>query len=181
MSDTNSEYPLGSMSDLRLEGSDQEVWTDAGEEARANELAREGDKILRRIERRRVHEWSDWMALADILARISKSAERLSGANGRAGRPYNEAFSRLLHDHNLGDVRWKQTRAALLNIHEHRAEVEAMRALWSHDQRLKASAPATVWAKFQQRHRRRSHAPPSAPAPDASGRGGGALFVRSPR
>jgi hypothetical protein len=169
MSDTNSDDPLSPNRTDPLAGSDEEVWTDAGEAARAEELAKEGDKILRRLEGAQKRGWKDWMALAVILARISKAAERLSGANSRAGRPYNEAFSRLLHDHNLGDKRWKQTRAALLNIHTHRAEVEAMRERWDHDQRLKASAPATVWAKFQQRSfaddpSRRPAPPPRMPA-----------------
>jgi hypothetical protein len=78
---------------------------------------------------------------------------RLSGANIRGGRGYNEMMARLLHNHGLGDSKWKQTRAALLNIHEHRGDVDAMRSRWDHDQLLKRQAPTTVWDKFNKREK----------------------------
>jgi hypothetical protein len=123
------------------------------EEAAAERLAKEADGILKRLERARAKSWDDWMAIADRLAGISLAAMRLSGANMRGGRGYNEMMAHLLRKHSLGDPKWKQTRAALLNIHEHRGDVEAMRAKWDHDQQLKWQAPTTVWDKFSHRQK----------------------------
>jgi hypothetical protein len=144
-------------------------WTEESETAKAEKLAREGDRVLKRLERARQKSWEDWMAVADILAAISTVALRLSGANVRGGHNYNACMSRLLHAHDLGDIRWKQTRAALLNIHENRADIEAMRARWEHDQQLRWQAPTTVWDKFSNRKKADDPRPPGkAPSGDRS-------------
>jgi hypothetical protein len=150
---SDDETEMGPLADPPSEWTDDAAvpWTEAGETARAKELAREGDRILKRLERARLKSWEDWMAIAGILSGISVVAMRLSGANIRSGHNYSQCMSRLLHAHELGGDRWKQTRAALLNISENRAAVEAMRAKWDHNQQLRWQAPTTVWDKFNDR------------------------------
>lgn len=132
------------------------------EEAAAQLLAREADGILKRITRGQARQWSDWLALAEKLAGISLAAMHLSGANQRAGRAYAEMMSHLLAKHALGDAKLKQTRAALLNIWEHKAEVEAMRARWDYTQQQKWQSPVTIWDKFS--HRQKADDPKQAQA-----------------
>lgn len=127
------------------------------EEATAERLAKETDGILKRLERARQKSWQDWMAIAERLAGISEVAQHLTGANSRAGKPYAGMMSQLLHKHQLGDKKWKQTRAALLNIWENRAAVEAMRETWrkggERDEVFRWQAPTTVWDKFSKRQK----------------------------
>ena len=123
----------------------------AQEEARANDLAREGEKVAhQRSERTHARTWDDYMHLADILAEISVVALHRSGANSRRGRAYATVMSRLLARRapKLGDKKRETLRAALLNIHEHRAAVDAWRADWTDHERQTWLSPITVWAKY---------------------------------
>jgi hypothetical protein len=55
----------------------------------------------------------------------------------------------LLRKHGLTDVHSSQMRSALLQIAEHRAEIEAMRNSWNADELTKWASPTTVWDKFR--------------------------------
>lgn len=130
-----------------------EPMTEEQEESRAEKLASEGERLLTKIERTVARTWDDYMKLAGILGEISRLAMRLSGANSRSGRAYSECMSRLLARRapKLGDGKHERMRAALLNIHENRADLDLWRASWTESQRQSWLSPITVWDRFNAR------------------------------
>jgi hypothetical protein len=119
-------------------------------EDRAEELGGDAERLFAKIERNKATAWADNMRLAEVLAGIAEIAMQLSGANSRRGRGYVTRMDGLLKRHapKLSEERFGALRAALLNIHEHRAEVEAWRADWSENRRQTWLSPITVWREF---------------------------------
>jgi hypothetical protein len=140
------------------------------EEAHAEQLARECNRIFLKIDKQQRKTWAEWMQLAERFTGLARSAMRLSGANAREGRGYNECMSRLLRKYQFGDEKLKQTRAALLNIVDHRAAFEQWRATLTLDQQQNWLHPRTLWNAFDRHHRKPGLRGKSSPGCNAKAR-----------
>jgi hypothetical protein len=123
----------------------------AAEEAWAEGLAHDAERLFVKIERARRKLWTDYLTLADMLGDLSRLAIRRSGANNRKGSVYARAMSGLLATHapKLNGNGHAALRAALISINEHRDDVETWRGTWTSGEHQKWQSPITVWRHFE--------------------------------
>ena len=94
--------------------------------------------------------WADWQRVGAALAAGRTEAMRLAKTNTPKGRKYNRAFGDVLKREQLGTDRLDSaTRNQLLQIDEHKSEIEEWRATLPLAQRLRLNHPSAIWRNWQ--------------------------------
>jgi hypothetical protein len=92
--------------------------------------------------------WNDWTTIGEALD-IGRSAAMDEAHTDRPkGSRYNRAFSEWLERYRFADMD-QNTRKRLLDVREHRAEIETWRATLSQSQRLRLNHPVAIWRRWQ--------------------------------
>jgi hypothetical protein len=135
--------------------------TDFGEYAfhfSADERAKikAGSDALRLLQDTRTRSWHFWMAVGDALLLLRDKVMEVTQAPAPIGKTYNAVFSELLS--RFGLVMEGATRTRLLDLMEHRWEVESWRENFP-DQSNKLSHPNSVWRAWKAWQKRQSELP----------------------
>jgi hypothetical protein len=91
---------------------------------------------------------ADWLAVGASLAADRAEAMREAHSNQPRGPGYSEAFKRLLSRRPFADLE-KTTRARLLQVMEHLAEIQEWLGTLTLSQRLKINHPHTIWKAWK--------------------------------
>jgi len=172
-SNANQEHHSDDATDMTYSGkssmTDLEIGEEISERVQAESCSDDAEKLFKRIEKKRAALWGEYMQLAELLGRLSVHAMHLSGANGRSGKGYSLEMSRLLERRapKLGNKKYEVLRAALLNIHENREDVELWRRSWTESQQQTWISPITVWRQYKEARKPKDEAAPKAPSPMA--------------
>jgi hypothetical protein len=112
-------------------------------------LAGEAEKLFCKIERTAARTLQDYLALANLLFRLSGMAMRLAGTNQRKGHVYSKALAQLLKGApRLSYDANEKLRSALIGIAENRPAFDAWYGQLTGDQKQRWVAPRTLWDRF---------------------------------
>jgi hypothetical protein len=116
-------------------------------------LAGEAEKLFCKIERTVARTLQDYLALANLLFRLSDMAMRLAGTNQRKGHAYSTMLAQLLKDApRLGHDTNEKLRSALIGIAGNRHAFDAWYGQLTGDQKQRWVSPRTLWDRFMTRN-----------------------------
>jgi hypothetical protein len=94
-------------------------------------------------------DWGHWVIVGEALLAGRNMAMRAAGTNRPEGRGYNEQFSAYIDHYKLAEIP-KDVRAHLLQLMEHRVEIEEYRQSLPLGERLRLNHPSVMirnWRK----------------------------------
>ena len=92
--------------------------------------------------------WTDWLAIGEALAIGRQDAMGAAATNQPIGAAYNIAFGKWIARYGFDEID-KGDRHRLLEVMEHRAEIEAWRSTLTSTERLRVNHPSTVLRKWK--------------------------------
>jgi hypothetical protein len=113
-----------------------------------DEIGRRGTKAWNDLKKSK--DWGHWMIVGESLQAGRNEAMRAAGTNRPEGRGYNELFSQWIDRYKLAEIP-KDVRAHLLQLMEHRSEIEEYRLSLPLGERLRMNHPTVVlrnWRKL---------------------------------
>lgn len=110
-------------------------------------LEREADAALDRIQRGQ--QWSDWLAIGELLVWGRNKAMRRAGTNQPVGAAYNKAFGGWMDEHAKLRSIDSATRNHSMWCADHRTEIETWRETLASNQRQQLNHPTATKRRYE--------------------------------